>query len=227
MVGDWNVHLQDIIMWTLGARYPISVSCVGGKYILTDDRTTPDLMQAVYEFGPMENAPNGFVQTYTMSKVSGKPWDAGGYGMDFHGTNGMIHLTRTDYITDPDKWDWKRYGENALIGPNGSEWRLGNMTREQKNRVDSGADGAAHKKHVEDFLACIRSRKAPLANIESHYNTVAACHLANVSLRVGRRIFWDHEKELCFKDRDLKIEDAEANALLTREYRRGFELPTV
>jgi predicted dehydrogenase len=230
MVGDWNVHLQDIIMWTMGAVAPLSVSCVGGHWIIEDDRTTPDVMQAVYEFPTPEGAPTGkqgFVQTYTMRKVSGKPWDAGGYGMDFHGTNGMIHLTRTDYITDPDKWDWKRWGPNALIGPNGSEWRLGNMTKEQKNRVDPGADGAAHMKHVENFLACVRDRKEPLASIQSHFYSVTACHLANISLLVGRKIYWDPNKEQCFTDRELRHPDREANKLLAREYRKGYELPQV
>ncbi|GMU23555.1 MAG: dehydrogenase [Phycisphaerae bacterium] len=229
MVGDWNVHLQDIIMWTLGARAPMSVSCIGGHWIIEDDRTTPDAMQAVYEFPAPEGAPTsekGFVQTYTMRKVSGKPWDAGGYGMDFHGTNGMIHLTRTEWKTEPDKWNWKAWGPNAVKGPNGSEWRI-DWDKDKKNRTDPGADGAAHMKHVEDFLACVRDRKPPLANIESHYNSVAACHLANVSLLVGRRIFWDADKEQCYTDRGMRSPDREANALLHREYRKGYELPKV
>ena len=56
---------------------------------------------------------------------------------------------------------------------------------------------------------------------------MVACHLANVSLKCGRKVFWDREKELCFKDRELKQEDHEANQHLTREYRKGYELPEV
>lgn len=226
MVGDWNVHLQDIIMWTMGAVAPISVLCLSDFGIIEDDRTTPDAMQAIYEFpvpASAKSGPKGFTQTYTMRKVSGKPWNADGYGMDFYGTNGMIHLTRKEWKTDPDKWDWRRDG---VKGANDSEWRI-NWTRAQKNRTDGGADTVAHQKHAENFLACVRDRKPPLANIESHYHSVAACHLANVSLRVGRRLFWDAQKELCFTDRELKTPDTEANQLLTREYRQGFELPKV
>jgi len=227
MVGDWNVHLQDIIMWTMGAKSPISVLCVPDFGIIEDDRTTPDAMQAMYEFPTPESVKTGkkgFIQTYTMRKVSGRPWDADGYGMDFYGTNGMIHLTRKVWKTDPDKWDWK--AQTPKKGENGSEWRIA-WTREQKNREDGGADQVAHQKHVENFLACVRDRKPPLANIESHYYSVAACHLANVSLRVGRQIFWDAQKEICCTDRDLKNPDQEANKLLAREYRQGFELPKV
>lgn len=213
MVGDWNVHLQDILMWTMGAQYPISVSCLGGKFVLQDDRTTPDMMQAAYEFGPTDIAPKGFVQTYTMRKYSGKPWDAGGYGMDFHGTNGKLHLTRDERKLEGDKKDWKN--------PK-SPWRVSS-----KSEKFEGADAKGHMAHVMNFLECIKNRGKPIASIDQHYYTVTACHLANVSLRVGRRIFWDHQKELCFHDRELKVEDKDANALLTREYRKGYELPQV
>ena len=43
----------------------------------------------------------------------------------------------------------------------------------------------------------------------------------------AHKLYWDAEKALCFKDRDLKIEDTEANQFLTREYRKGYELPKV
>ena len=56
---------------------------------------------------------------------------------------------------------------------------------------------------------------------------MVACHLANVSYKVGRQVFWDHKKELCFRDRELTTEDKEANQHLGREYRKGFELPVV
>jgi len=214
MVGDWNVHLQDIIMWTMQVTHPVAVSASGGKWILTDDRDTPDVMQAVYEFGGAPNSsPKGFVQTYTMRKVSGKPWSAGGYGMDFHGTNGFLHMTRGDWKLEADRKNWD--------DPN-SPFRA-----ESFNRKADGADAAAHLAHVQDFLDCVRSRKTPIASIELHYNTVVTCHLANISLKVGRKIFWDHEKTMCFKDAELTTPDKEANALLGREYRKGFELPEV
>jgi hypothetical protein len=80
---------------------------------------------------------------------------------------------------------------------------------------------------VNNFIECVRNREKPIASIDLHYHSVVACHLANVSLKVGRQVFWDHEKELCFKDPGLTISDHEANRHLAREYRRGFELPEV
>lgn len=214
MVGDWNVHLQDIVMWTMGVKGPVAVSTSGGHLVLTDDRDTPDVMQSVYEFAGVEKvAPKGFVQTYTMRKTSGKPWSAGGYGMDFHGTNGYLHLTRNEAKLEADRENWDK-GDSPF------------RTEGFKKNAD-GADQAAHLNHVKNFLECIKSRRQPIANIESHYNSVAACHLANVSLRAGRKIFWDAATETCYRDAEHKHEDKEANAFLTREYRKGYELPKI
>jgi hypothetical protein len=134
-----------------------------------------------------------------------------GFGMDFHGTNGLMHVTRQEWEVTADRKNWSN--------PK-SDFRADGFSR----KFD-GADVKGHLDHVLNFLDCVRTRKTPNASIELHFNTVVACHLANVSLRVRRQIFWDHEKELCFKDRELTSPDKEANALLTREYRKPYELP--
>ncbi|MDM8008403.1 MAG: Gfo/Idh/MocA family oxidoreductase [Phycisphaerae bacterium] len=215
MVGDWNVHLQDIVMWTLDTPYPTSVCSMGGHYILADDRDTPDTMVTIYKFPPSKLAPKGHVHTYTLRKASGKPWHKGGIGMDFHGTNGFLHMTRGGWEVEPDLEDWNRPGSEPRIDP------VKEMGEYHKKDVEG------HNVHVENFLECVQSREKPIASIEQHYTSVVACHLANVSLRVGRQIFWNHEKELCFMDEKMTIEDKEANKFLGREYRKGFELPEV
>ena len=200
-----------------GRDVPLSVTTLGGKYVLGDDRTTPDTMQTIYEFP-------GFVQTYTMRKASGKPWWYGGYGMDFHGTNGMLHLTREGWEVVPDAKDYQPIlpstnpEEAKRIAEDAKKDRVPPLKEEGK---DSSYD------HALNFLHAVRDGKEPIASIDKHYPIVVACHLANVSLKVGRQIFWDKDKELCFKDRELTIEDKEANQHLGREYRKGFELPDV
>ena len=210
MIGDWNVHLQDIIMWTMDTPYPISVVATGGHLILEDERDTPDTMVAVYAFPPSKWAPKGHVHKYTLRKASGKPWWAGGYGMDFHGTNGYLHCTRQGWEVQPDKVDWSKGNSPDRIEP----------------MMERGQD--SHPEHVANFLQALQERTKPIASIEEHFKTVAACHLANVSIKVGgRKLWWDPKKELCFKDPELKIEDGQANQHLGREYRKGFELPEV
>jgi hypothetical protein len=45
---------------------------------------------------------------------------------------------------------------------------------------------------------------------------VTACHLANLSLRLGRKLRWDAERESV-------VEDPEAQALLERPYRAPWD----
>ena len=52
------------------------------------------------------------------------------------------------------------------------------------------------------------------------HRSTSLCHLGNIAWRVGRVLRWDGKAE--------RVQgDAEANRLLAREYRKGFELPRV
>src|SRR5262249_13986029 len=74
--------------------------------------------------------------------------------------------------------------------------------------------------HVQNFIECLHSRQRPTCDIEITHRSTNTCHLGNIAYKVGRKLNWDAEREM-FKD------DKEANDLLTREYRKGYELPTV
>jgi hypothetical protein len=41
--------------------------------------------------------------------------------------------------------------------------------------------------HVRHFLDCVKSRKAPITDLESGHHVATVCHLANLSLKLGRR----------------------------------------
>jgi hypothetical protein len=71
--------------------------------------------------------------------------------------------------------------------------------------------------HARNFLDCVKSRKRPSADVEDGHRTVTACHLANISLRIGgRAIRWDAEREEI-------VGDKEASAQLVRPYRKPWD----
>jgi predicted dehydrogenase len=76
------------------------------------------------------------------------------------------------------------------------------------------------KYHMQDWLDCMRTRKPPLADVEIGHRSATVCHLANITRRLGRTLRWDPEAER-FPG------DDEANGLLTRPRRKGYELPAV
>jgi predicted dehydrogenase len=72
--------------------------------------------------------------------------------------------------------------------------------------------------HIKNWLDCIKTRKKPVADVEIGHRSISICHLANIVREVGRKLQWNPEKET-FVDND------EANALLDRPKRKGYELP--
>ena len=196
MIGDWNVHLQDIIHWGMDVTAPKAVNASGGKFALDDIRDTPDTLVVSYEF----DGPSGpFVQMYEMRKgnargIGGDP----GHGMQFHGSDATLYLDRGGFKVFPE-------GERTAA-------------------LESGSSDQ-HWPHVQNFVACVKSRERCICDVETGHTSTVVCHLGNISYKLGRKIWWDAKNERVTRQDGRP--DEEANALLGREYRKGYELPKV
>lgn len=93
-----------------------------------------------------------------------------------------------------------------------------NEAEEEKKWSDQTALWQA-RWHLRNWLDCIRTRNQPVADVAIGHRSITVCHLANITRRLGRRLKWDPAKEL-FAD------DEEANKLVNRPRRKGYELPT-
>jgi predicted dehydrogenase len=72
--------------------------------------------------------------------------------------------------------------------------------------------------HIANFFDCMRSRKKTNADAETGHRATALCHLVNICRQVQRRLRWNPVTEQ-FQG------DEEANRLLARPRRQGYELP--
>jgi len=81
-------------------------------------------------------------------------------------------------------------------------------------------DGWIAKGHVKNWFDCIRSRNRPNADVEIGHRTATVCQLLVITRQLMRRLRWDPGKERF-------IGDVEANALLDRPRRKGWELPNL
>ncbi len=200
MMCDWNVHSQDIVHVAMDAWSPVSVDMFG-QIVRDDNRDTPDTIKAVYEF----DVPQGrFTQTYILRRTNafspdGNPKHAG-HGILFYGEKGTLFVNRSGWELTPEK---------------------------DQGAPQSGPVETPLLPHFQNFLECVKSRAKTTSDIASMHQTTAACHLGNISWRVGRRIHWDGKAEKCFRDAALTMPDEDANRLLAREYRAGYELPKV
>src|SRR5262249_34380795 len=73
--------------------------------------------------------------------------------------------------------------------------------------------------HQRNFIAAIHGDAKPNAEIEVGHKSTRLCHLGNIAYRTRKVLTFDAKTET--------TDDATANKLLGREYRKGFELPGV
>jgi predicted dehydrogenase len=75
--------------------------------------------------------------------------------------------------------------------------------------------------HQRDWLACVRSRKRPICDVEVGARSVTVCHLGNIAYWTRKKIKWD-PKAWKFVD-----PDAEVAKWFDRERRDPWQLPKV
>jgi predicted dehydrogenase len=109
------------------------------------------------------------------------------------------------------------YGDNGTMSIGRKGWQV---TFKNGKKGPGGPRGG--DSHMLNFIEAVRSRRVADLNagVEVGHCSAALCHMANIAMRVGRRLKFD-------AGRELFIDDAEANTYLTKNYRKGYELPTL
>lgn len=198
---DWAVHHYDIVQWAMGVSAPIAATGAGRKFVYVDSNTEwPDTFAGTCEYGPGPVAKNGFLMTYTARSACNDPIEGRPHGKAFYGSDGVLILSRSGFEIR-------------------SQTREGKKVIADKKVVSSKNEHEVVADHVRGFLECLRARKKPDADIEMGRQATAPGHLMNIAWRVGRRVKWDAAKSQV-------IDDPQASALLTKEYRKPWALPT-
>jgi len=173
-LGDWCVHLLDIVHWAMKVDGPNVITALGSKFCLKDNSDIPDTLQVTFEY------PN-FVCTYENRLGNSNSMYGHGYGIEFHGTDGTMFVDREGFQVFPEK---TKIGSKTVD-------RTATM---QMERIDDGLYN-----HVANMLECMRTRKLPISDIEIGHRTSSACLLGNVALRSKERIEWDVANERLIK----------------------------
>ncbi len=228
MMTDWGAHHMDIVHWAMAVDAPRSAVSTGGKYLLEDNRETPDTFETTFEYP-------GFIARYTSRKANAHPLMDRGYGMLFYGDKGTLVLDRRGYEVLPERAGGRPEIdriENLLHGSasnppapydrdrlaHGAKYRWSTKMRCEPVKVDYVfMEPAVQEIHLEEWLKAIASRDKPNADVEIGHRSVTACHLGVIAYRTGRRIRWDRKKEEI-------IDDPEAQSMTKREYRAPWKL---
>jgi predicted dehydrogenase len=123
---------------------------------------------------------------------------AGGDAWTFFGEKGKMRLARNSFRVDPPDLVHDDPDPSVL-----RKWQ---------------GPGHVARPHLENWLECIKTRRTPNAPAEAGHRTATVCHLANIARELRRRLRWDPHNEAF-------VGDDEANTLVDRPRRTGFELP--
>jgi predicted dehydrogenase len=190
-LADWGVHWMDQILWWTEEKYPTKVYSTGGRHILKDNTDAPDTQVAAFEF-------ESFTAVWEHRKYAGNEAEKTNIGCYFYGTEGTFHMGWLD--------GWTFYPSD-------------------KKKPAIHQDPQLHKPDDQnirelwaDFLESIKSGKRPVCDIEIGHRSTNMSLLGILSLKLGRSVQWDGERETI-------VGDHEANTLLSRLYRAPWQYP--
>jgi predicted dehydrogenase len=206
-------HSLDVVHWLKGVTAPTAVTSAGGRFALKDNGETPDTQDALFEYP-------GWTATWSQRECSRGA--APERGLEFCGTRGSLKVSRKGFVVTPDP----KVTADEVIPRFGGAHPVGGPATTGQREVTASATGAAEdrsgdefdqfKRHARNFLDCIRSRRDPTSDLEGAHRVATACHLGNLSLRLGRKLHWD-------AGRETVLADPEAEALLERPYRAPWD----
>ena len=181
-------------------EHPVKISSTGGYFGPESSQETPDTQTALFEY------PDGTILEFA--------------------TRGEYHQRRR---TAADRQPLLRLEGLALDRRDGRKWqsyfgrartRRGRAPTPPRTGGDPSALEARSSPHYQNFVDAIRADNPKLLTcdvLEGHLSS-ALPHLANISYRVGRSLEFDGKSETF-------VDDKKADRLLTRPYRKGFEVP--
>jgi predicted dehydrogenase len=207
---DWGAHHVDIAQWALGQQHtgPVSIEGRGELPSGANCYNTPVAFQCELTFADASTI-------LVRHGPANGPW--------FDPLPLPRSATYPDQQFSPDNGIWLE-GDRGRIFVNRQKL-VGDAVDELGDRDEGWLRDAIHTlyqgrqpgDHMANFFQCVRERRPPISDAYTHHRTVSSCHLANIALRLGRKLTWDPVRE------DF-VGDAEASAMVSRRQRQGYRI---
>lgn len=196
VLADMGCHFMDLAFWALDLGSPTKVSA-SGEVIPNADNTVPNSMKVDYTFPA----------TRTRGEVA-LTWYHGVAGPDLEG--------KVKFKGFPDGVLFEgEDGKKLVANYNQHQLLPDQFAKDFKTPEQTIAKSVGHHK---EWLDAIRGIGKPLCHFEYAGPLTKAVLLGNVSYHAGAEVKWDAEKG--------QTDSKEANALLGRTPRKGWEYPT-
>jgi predicted dehydrogenase len=162
IVADQGAHVYDGIHMLMAASYPTAVTAAAGK----PHKAGADMPESVVVTAEY---PEDFIGVFTINYAA------------------MKYRPRNDQLNHLD-------GDKGRLDIGREEFRLYLQDSEETpamTRTSSEGFGKATDLHVQDFLECIRTRKAPTAPMALGFQAALVVQMANISIKQDRRVRWN------------------------------------
>ncbi len=183
-IAGWGVHPLDIALWGAGELASGTVEISGhGRIPSTGVCDTATSWDVDFKFSTgltmkFASTPNGTDEKFVQKEDWGARYrGVSDHGTAFEGASGWIRVDRNNIETQP--------GDLIEADPESFGTRL---VRSQD--------------HVRNFLEAVKSRQPTVCPIEDAVQSDAICHLADIALRLGRKVTYDMERERFLKDKE-------------------------
>ena len=199
--GNQGPHQFDIARWGLQKdEHPVTISSTGGYFGPESSQETPNVHTSLFRYADgavLEFATRGF---HTNDEGTQK------IGNLFYGTDGWLWI-------DGDGRKWQSYrGWKEEKGP-------GSDAPAEQSGSDPRVLTSIESPHYQNFIDAVRAEDRNLLTCDIHEGHLSSVlpQLANIAYRTGRQLTFDGKSETFVNDKD-------ADRLLSREYRKGFEV---
>jgi predicted dehydrogenase len=200
---DWGAHHVDIGQWAIGMDHsgPISIepaSFALPQLLKNGMPTRDDCYSTATTFVVKARYANGVELIVDgQGQLLWKNMRGTDSGVLIEGEKGKIFVSRS-----------------ALLGEAVDDLKTNPLPEAVLTKLRKGKPSNSH---MGNFMACVKDRSTPNSDVASHHRTITVCHLANIAMRLGRKLTWDPAAEQI-------VGDDEANAWQTRAQRKGFEV---
>jgi len=206
IMGDMCIHMLDMVRWMLDLGWPKQIASSGGILVEKDSKANiTDTQTATFDYGDLQVVWQH--RTWGEANDPKYPW-----GATLYGDKGTLKLSVYSYDFIP-SGDGKPVHRDVT-------YELEQYPEDKTEKDLERHVAPAIRGHMKDFLRAIASRSRPVADIEQGHTSTASCILANNAMRLGRTLTWDAQKQLV-------VDDKEANELLRRPYRQPWQHPEV
>ena len=121
------------------------------------------------------------------------------YDVTFRYANGVVMTCL------PGNPSIKFIGSEGWVGNTGWRGPLEASSDRIKNAKISDGETRLHTNpqgEHHDFLQCVKSRRDPYFPVDIGHRVASVCHLANIAIKVGRKLKWDPVEEVFLGDDD-------------------------